>query len=100
VQVLADLELPGAASSATTSFLGSVSANLANMNFKTADEIRNGSYGDSNIDAKLVNKEQKAVRSQLDTFAGKDPSGYNTMIKEVNNLLNPKTSLDGAASGF
>jgi RHS repeat-associated protein len=91
VTYLANSELIGSGfllSNSTSSFMSKLSGQLEGVNIKAAKAIEAGSLGGRNLDARLINMEQKYVQSALDGFKSNNPKAYALAIGEINGLLN------------
>jgi RHS repeat-associated protein len=102
--MLADLSMWPAnlfvSSSTTRNFMAGLSRDLQAMNERAAYAIYNGTLGGAHLDARLVHSEQTSVQQHLGAFAARDPSGYRSMIAEVNRLLIPRGAMAAAASTY
>jgi RHS repeat-associated protein len=93
VQVLANLATPIANwqwSSTTRTFLSVVSARLEQVNIGIANDLESGRLSGSRLNQRIIHKEQTEVQAQLDSLRAADPAGYETVIGEINTLLNPR----------
>ena len=92
-QELADSEIPLAGrivvSQQTASFLDSVGTKLQSFNEGVTHLIGTGEFRGPNLDEQLVHSEQTIVQGQLDSLKQSSPSGYDKMISDINNALNP-----------
>ena len=93
MSMMADLDLPSFTSSyislSTKTYMSHISNNLQTMNMKTFEQVASGSISAANLDYYLIHKEQNAVQYQLGIIEKMNPTGYKTMIGELNGLLNP-----------
>ena len=73
----------------TAEFLNYLGSDLGKMNGEEAKQIKSGALTGPDLDAKLVNKEQDEVQTQLDKLKDSDSKGYTKVIDEANKALNP-----------
>ena len=91
--MLADVEIPGSGltmSREAKEFLREVSGRLETLNVQTALSIENGSLSHPDLDGYLVNLEQTNVQAALDQLRTTNPERYQSVVREVNALLNAK----------
>jgi hypothetical protein len=104
-QELADVAVPilgnAGTSASTRTFLESTGEALLKTNEQAVQQIQSGQMTGSGaeLDNKLVHTEQTVVQQQLNDLQGKDPGAYGTAVKEINGLLNGKSSLTANALG-
>ena len=90
--MLASMEMPVGntwfTSRSTRTFMRAVSGQLERLNFDIAYQLESGALSGSNLDAYIVRQEQNAVQGALDGLRASDPKSYESLISEVNGLLN------------
>lgn len=74
--------------SQTADFLDSIGKDLEQTNAQLANDIRSGALSDPNLDARMVRTEQNEVQRLLDNLKASDPDKYNSIIGDVNTMLN------------
>ena len=89
----------GPLSKSTQDFVGKVGQDLLQINRGIAGEIQSGKLGGSDLDARIVNREQTKVQGALDSLKKSDPAAYDKLVKESNAGLNPSENLRKAAFG-
>ena len=97
-QELADVAVPGlgraGTSPETRTFLENTGEALLAVNTRIVGQILSGQIGTSgpDLDAQIVHIEQNAVQKGLDDLNRTDPTAYGAAIKELNGLLNGKST--------
>jgi hypothetical protein len=104
-QELADVAVPGLGGAGTSpdtrTYLESTGEALLKVNTQAVGQIMSGEMSGSGpeLDAKMVHLEQNAVQKSLDDLKSTNAGAYGTAIKEINGLLNGKSSLTANALG-
>ncbi|MEQ1549246.1 MAG: RHS repeat-associated core domain-containing protein [Chakrabartia sp.] len=98
--MLANLSFPGLntiVSSDTRRFMTGLSGNLESMNMRMARNIESGRLGGAGLDARMVHAEQTVVQAHLNALGA---GARNSIVSEVNSLLNPSGATAAAASFY
>lgn len=102
-QAIADVAVPGlgraGTSPETRAFLENTGEALLAVNTHIVGQILSGQIGTSgsDLDSQIVHREQNAVQKGLDDFKRSDPTAYGAAIKELNGLLNGKSTTSANA---
>jgi RHS repeat-associated protein len=98
-QAMANVAVFGLGTAGTTSdtrrFLESTGETLLQVNTEAVGKIISGQMSGPDLDAKMVHMEQTAVQKGLDGLKGTD--AYGAVIKEINGLLNAKSTIPANA---
>ncbi|MEO5926977.1 MAG: RHS repeat-associated core domain-containing protein [Bryobacteraceae bacterium] len=86
-------------SGTTQQSVQAIGQDLLQMNHGIVADIRAGTLTGSDLDARLVNKEQSRVQGNLDKLKKSDPAAYLLLIAESNAGLNPTDALRSLAVG-